>query len=308
MTRIDRAALPAGFGRREPGDLYIIANDVIEPVDFRAGIKGNGRILHCAPDFTVKGSVRLEEEGTLVGLALDPVSGVLYATSPQRHEIFRFDEAGERLRPPSYIPVRRWGNLVFDPAGRGLVGVHSIHGGPVPEDGFGDGKLARFDPRRREIELHDVEIDGGRGGKHCISSLALDPAGEILFYGSESGRRLLRYAVEARRQLPDFLRFDDDADEGTYGLSVLADGSVLLALGTSAALFDPQGKRIRDYDTGEGRGWTRARAALDPDHFYLGNFLEGRLERRLLATGEVLATLEVGAKGSLLSAIEVPAP
>lgn len=306
MTQAAQPIQQAETPTRAPGDLYIIANDVIEPVDFRAGIRGVGRILHCASDFTVKNEIRLDAQGVLIGLALDPRTGRLYATSPQRHLVTSFDAQDREVPAPS-LPDRRYGNIIFDPAGRGLVGIHSVHGGPAPDDGYGEGKLVRFDPASGAVEVFEVEIDGGRGGKHCISSLALAADGRTLFYASEAGRRLMRFDVEAGEQLPDFRVFTDDEGIGTYGLSALPDGGVLMATSAGAARFDADGKEVQRFDGGEDHGWTRAKLSADGRHFYLGNFLKGVLEKRELDSGEIVDRLVIGKKGSLTGVVEIPA-
>lgn len=287
-----------------PGDLYVAATDVDDAVlDFRKGIRGDGRILHCAADLSVKRELRTGEVGLVVGLALDPASGVLYSTNPQCSSFVCFDRAGVMVEGPSFLPSRRFGNMVRDQAGRIVVGVHSLYS-EAPDDGFGDGKLVRFDPARATFEFFDVEYDGGRGGRHCVSGLSLAADGKTVFYVSEAGRRVLRYDMEAKRQLPDFLVLAADDPRGTYGLSVLPDGNVLMAMGTGVAQFDPQGGEVRRYDVPDRKGWTRARLALDGTHFYLGNFLDGTLQRRSLADGSIVAEMNVGRKGSLTSIAE----
>jgi sugar lactone lactonase YvrE len=290
-----------GEGVLEPGDVFVVANDTTE-TDPRAGIKGWGRILHCGHDFTAKAEIFTGDFGLVIGLALDQATGRLYATCPQLSKIMVFDREGEAAPPPAFLPRRRYGNLTFDHQGRILIGVHSGHGEAPPEDGH-EGKLVRFDPATGDFDFFEVEIDGGRGGKHFVSNLALAPDGRTVFYVSEAGRRVCRYDVEARRQLSDFLVFPEGED-GTYGMGVLKDGRMVMALGTGAALFDPQGQIIRRYDVPAGKGWTRAKLAPDERHVYLGNFLDGLLQRREIDSGRVVAELDIGRRAGLTSVVE----
>ncbi len=115
---------------------------------------------------------------------------------------------------------------------------------------------------------------------------------------------MLRYDVEAQRQLSDFLVIGPDEQRGTYGVQVLPDGRVLLATGTGASMFDKTGKELLRYDVLAVKGWTRAKLSPDDTHFYLGNFLDGILERRRLDTGAVTDRLDIQRKGSLTSVVE----
>src|SRR5690606_11661759 len=161
----------------------------------------------------------------------------------------------------------------------------------------------RFDPVSGAFAFYDIEIDGGRSGKHYVSNLALAPDGRTVFYVSEAGRRVMRYDIAARRQLDDFYNVPE-AEGGTYGLSVADDGRVFMAMGTGAALFSPQGEVLRRYEVSADKGWTRARLCQDQRYFFLSNFLDGVLEKRDAATGAIVAKLDVGLKGSLTSVDE----
>jgi sugar lactone lactonase YvrE len=290
-----------GEGALEPGDVFVVANDTTE-TDPRAGIKGWGRILHCDHALATKAEIFTGDFGLVIGLALDQASGLLYATCPQLSKIMVFDRGGNPAGPPSFLPRRRYGNLTFDPLGRILIGVHSGHGEAPPEDGH-QGKLVRFDPKTGEFDFFEVEIDGGRGGKHFVSNLALHPDGRTVFYVSEAGRRVARYDVESRRQLEDFLVFEE-GDAGTYGMGITQGGRVVMALGTGAALFDPDGRLVRRYDLPAPKGWTRAKLAPDDHHFYIGNFLDGLLQRREIDSGRVVAELDIGRRAGLTSVVE----
>lgn len=294
----------AGSRELEPGDVFIAATETFQPLDFRKGIRGQCRILHCNSQLEVKAERRTGEVGLVVGLLLDQITGTLFSTNPQQNSFVCYDRHGNRIPGPEFLPRRRYGNMAMDPQGRILVGVHSLHGGESPADEHGPGKLVRFSYRERQFEFFPVEYDGGRGGKHCVSNLALSPDGSVVYYVSEAGRRVMRYDLDGKRQLPDFLHFEPDDPRGTYGLGVLPDGRVLMALGVGAGLFGPDGEELRFYDAPAAKGWTRARLAADGEHFYLGNFLEGILQRRRISDGRVTVQVDIGHKGSLTSVVE----
>lgn len=288
------------------GDILIAATDVDETtLDFRKGIKGRCRILHCGPDFAVKSELHTGEEGLLVGLAYSPAERLVYASNPQGYSLLRFNLQGVVQPPPDFLPTRRFGNLAFLQDGSAIIGVHSFHG-HAAEDAYGDGKLVQFNPATKSVTFFDAAIDGGRGGKHCVSNLALSANQQTVFYVSEAGRRVLRYSIAEQKQLPDALVLSADDPRGTYGLQVLADGRLLMATGIGCCLFSADGTLITKYDVPERKGWTRAKLALDGRHFFLGNFLDGLLQKRELATGNVVQELDVERKGSLTSVMEIP--
>lgn len=294
--RVGEAALQAG-------DVIVAANDTEQPADFRAGLKGWGRLLHCDAALNIKGEWRTGRAGLVIGALVDG-AGRFIVTSPQLFELECFDA---QMTPSAVTlpPRRRYGNMVADGQGGVLIGIHSGYGDTdePATDGLGDGKLVRFNPDTGLSESFDVEIDGGRGGKHYVSSLALGADGKTVFYTSEAGRRVMRYDIEARRQLEDFHRVPE-ADGATYGLDVDPRGRVLLATGVGAALMTPEGALIRRYDAEAPTGWTRAAFCADPRAFFFSNFLEGVLDRRDVETGEILASLSVGLSGSLTTAVE----
>lgn len=288
----------------KPGDLFLVLNEIDqENIDYRRGISGQCRILHCDRDFNTRGELWTGERGMLVGLLYNPNDGRLYATNPQQNSILAYDSSGTKHRLANYLPVRRYGNMALAQSGDILIGVHSLYGAPI-RDEHGDGKLIRFNPQNRTFHFHEVEIDGGRGGKHCVSNLALGADDRTIHYVSEAGRRLCRYDTETGRQLADFITFGEADTMRTYGLGLLAGGEVLMATGSGAVLLSPGGTILRRYEVPLKNGWTRAQPALDGKHFYLGNFLHGLLQRRDIASGAVVSELNTGLKCSLLSLTE----
>ncbi|MXW45812.1 MAG: SMP-30/gluconolactonase/LRE family protein [Gammaproteobacteria bacterium] len=286
------------------GDLFLVLNEIDQDhIDYRKGISGQCRIVHYDRDFNARGELWTGEAGMLVGLLYNPNDRRLYATNPQLNSILAYDASGGQHRLDAFLPERRYGNMALARNGDILVGVHSLYGESI-EDEHGDGKLIRFNPQTRTVSFHDVEIDGGRGGRHCVSNLALGADDRTVYYVSEAGRRLCRYDTESRRQLSDFVTFGEDAAMRTYGLGMLPGGEVLMASGSGAVLFGPRGELLKSYEVPLENGWTRAKPALDGEHFYLSNFLHGLLQRRDIATGEVVSELNTGLKCSLLSLSE----
>ena len=288
----------------EAGDLFLVLNEIDQGnIDYRKGISGLCRIVHYDRDFKPRGELWTGEAGMLVGLLYNPNDGCLYATNPQCNSVLACDSSGAWHSLDGYLPERRYGNMALARNGDILIGVHSLYGAPV-EDEHGDGKLIRFNPQTRTVQFHEVEIDGGRGGRHCISNLALSADDQTVYYASEAGRRLCRYDTESRQQLADFITLAEDDAMRTYGMGLLPTGEVLMATGSGAVLLSPAGEILRTCDVPLAGGWTRAKPSLDGRHFYLSNFLHGLLQRRSIATGKVVNELNTGLKCSLLSLTE----
>ena len=295
------AASPSAL---QPGDLLLVLNEIDQgSIDYRRGISGQCRVVHYDRHFNVKRELRTGEEGMLVGLLYNPNDQRLYATNPQCNSILACGADGVWRRLGSYLPERRYGNMALARNGDILTGVHSLYGAPI-KDRHGDGKLIRFNTGAETAHFHEVEIDGGRGGRHCVSNLALSADDKTVYYVSEAGRRVCRYDTRARKQLPDFAAFGEDDAMRTYGVGLLPGGEVLMACGFGAVLFDARGEVLKSYDAPFESGWTRATPALDGEHFYMSNFLHGLLQRRNIATGEVVGELDTGLKCSLLSVAE----
>jgi sugar lactone lactonase YvrE len=287
-----------------PGDLLLAATDVDDRnVDLR-NHSGAGRVLHFGADFAPKGELRTGQTGLVVGLAIDPADGALYACDPGSQTVTRFDRDGQRTGLAPLLPRARIGSMLFLPDGRFVAGLHSRIG-EAPGSSAPRLWLGSFSAGR--VEALEAEVDGGKFGFHCITHLALGPDGSTLFYVSEAGRRLMRYDLAARRQLPDLLKLDKDDPRGTYGPAVLSDGRVLMATGGGAVMLSPDGTPLREYEFGSARGWSRLTLALDQRRFHVGNFVEGRLETREVEGGALLHVLDIERRYCLSGVAEVPA-
>ena len=289
----------------EKGDLLVASTDVDDSnIDLRR-LTGAGRILHFDHDFELKNTLWTDQVGLVVGLGIDPRSGDLYSADPHNQNIVSFDADGQCKGAIAGLPKRPFGTIAFDDAGHVLLGVHSARQAP-PEDAFGAGKLFVWDPETNEVAGHEPEIDGGRTGWHCITSMTYDPSQAMIYYASEGGRRVARYQITERRQAPDFKIFDESAEARTYGVALLSSGDLLMATGNGACRMNSEGDVVQTYEVPLDKGWTRISLAhADADYFYLNNFLEGILQRRRISTGEVLVEYDIKRKCSLCGVTEV---
>jgi hypothetical protein len=291
--------------RFAPGDILLAASDIDDrEIDLR-NHRGPGRVLHLDGDFDPKGELWTGEVGLLVGLAQDPADGTVYGADPTGRHVFRFDAEGVCARIGG-LPDRPWGTVAFGPDGGAYLGVHSQRG-PAPADAYGGSKLMRFEPASGAIlDAYDIETDGGRSGWHGLTSLAFADEGRVAVYCSEAGRRILRYDLEARRQLDDAWVFGEDDPWRAYSVAVLPDGRLMVAAG-GACLILAGGRIEARWPADPAKGWTRVTESVDGETFFFNNFLEGVIERRSLADGAVLRRHDIGRKCVLCGVVEIEA-
>ncbi|MFO1426787.1 MAG: hypothetical protein U1F11_07400 [Steroidobacteraceae bacterium] len=287
-----------------PGDILLAATDVDDRnVDLRHH-SGAGRVLHYDRDLKLRAELYTGQTGLVVGLGIDPADLALYACDPGSQTVTRFDRDGRCRGPVDLLPRARIGSILFLPDGRFVAGLHSrigeAPGAPGPRLWLGS-------MREQRVEPLQAEVDGGKFGFHCVTHLALAGDARTLHYVSEGGRRLMRYDLEARRQLPDLLCLAKDDPRGSYGPGVLADGRVLMATGNGALLLDASGRELRSDAPAIARGWSRLTLALDGRSYWLGNFLEGLLEQRDVESGTLLRSHDIHRRYSLSGLAEVPA-
>lgn len=288
-----------------PGDIVVASSDVDDRnVDLR-NHAGPGRLLHMDAGFALRASLHTGTTGLVIGVAVDPASGMLYAADAQAYTLVAFDAAGRGPMVQDWLPRRRFGAIL--PVDGGLwLGVHSRLG-PPPEDHWGQKWLFHGNPETGEVRAFDVEIDGGMRGFHCVTHFALEPDGHTLRYVSEGGRRVMRFDLLSHRQLEDFLRLDADDPRGTCGIATLADGGLLMATGKGCCRYDARGVRVEDYDVPVEPGWSRVTLASDGRHFFLNNFFSGVVEVRRVDGGAVVRRHDIGRKYSLCGLVEYPA-
>lgn len=287
-----------------PGDLLVAATDVDDRnVDLR-NHSGAGRVLHYGSNFEPRGELRTGQTGLVVGLAIDPLDLSLFACDPGSQTITRFDRDGHCIGSVALLPRARIGSMLFMPDGRFVAGLHSRIG-EAPDSTFPRLWIGSF--RDSIVEGLAADVDGGRFGFHCITHCALGPDARTLYYVSEAGRRLMRYDLEARCQLPDLLRLDSDDPRGTYGPAALRDGRVLMATGGGAIMLDAAGNLLHSYTLGSERGWSRLTLSLDQKRFHVGNFIEGLLETREVETGALVNALDIQRRYCLSGVAEIPA-
>lgn len=289
----------------ENGDLFLAATDVDDRnVDLR-NHAGPGRVLHLDRQLRQRAALYTGQTGLVVGLAIDPTDGALYACDPGSQTVTRFTADGLCAGPVEFLPRARIGSLLFLSDGRFVAGLHSKIGEPADAPGP---RLWLGTTRATVAAGFAAEIDGGKFGFHCVTHMSMAPDGRTLHYVSENGRRLMRWDIETRSQLPDLLRLAPDDPRGTFGPAVRADRKVWMATGSGAVLLGTDGRIEREITASPPRGWSRLTLSLDGAHYYLGNFIEGLLEKRDADTGALLLTHDIHRKYALSGVAEYPSP
>jgi hypothetical protein len=284
------------------GDILVAASSVPENVDLR-NLHGPGRVLHLDAQFNLKRTLATQTDGLVIGLAVDPLSGDLFAADARARTVVRFEATGSAEPQSLTLPPYKFGSLAFKPDGQLVLGVHNLLG----KDSDADPDLLWCNtPGTDRLSSWPVEFDGGKLEFHRVSFLSLDPLGERLLYASENGRRILQFDLAMHRQRKDFLELADNDPRGTFGLDQLPDGRVLMATGLGASLFSPRGKELLRYPIDERRGWSRVALSNDNRSFFVNNFLEGIIERRRIDNGKLVRRHDVQHRHSLCGIVEYP--
>jgi len=288
------------------GDIIVASSDVDDSnVDLR-NHAGAGRLLHMDGSFKPRATLWTGTDGLVIGVAVEPLSGVLYAADAQAYTVVAFGADGSGPKTLDWLPRRRFGAIEPDGQGGLWLGVHSRLGDP-PADDFGEKWLFHVHPESRRVRAFDVDIDGGMRGFHCVTHMSLEAGGNVLRYVSEGGRRVMRIEPEGAGQLPDLLTLAKDDPRGSCGIATLPDGGLLMATGKGCCRLDADGNIVEDYDVPAQPGWSRVTLAADGVSFFLNNFFTGVVERRSVAGGRVLARHDIGRKYSLCGLVEYPA-
>jgi sugar lactone lactonase YvrE len=288
------------------GDIIVASTDVDDSnVDLR-NHAGEGRLLHMDASFVHRATLWTGTHGLVIGLAVEPVSGMLYAADAQAYSIVAFAADGSGPQRLDWLPRRRFGALLPDGQGGLWLGVHSRLGEP-PSDEWGETWLFHADPVTRRVRALDVEVDGGMRGFHCVTHMALEADGRTLRYVSEGGRRVMRVDLEGGGQLADFLRLPEDDPRSTCGIATLHDGGLVMATGKGCCRLSAEGQLVEDYAVPAAPGWSRVTLADGGEQFFLNNFFTGVVETRTVDGGRVLARHDIGRKYSLCGLVEYPA-
>ena len=230
---------------------------------------------------------------------------VLVNVIPGKAEGMGFDASGN-LYVSHYcadLSVCRTGNMVevFGPNGvsRGSFGSHyDCNPESVGFDaachvyvGQSDcsGNILKFDAVGNFMQAFPVAWEN-RGS----TRIDLAPDGCTMFYTSQ-GPNVKRFNVCTGQQLPDFNTQPAPIDGNTYGLRILPDGGVLVAMISYIARLDAAGNVVQTYNVPNEPGiWWLGVDLVGDGTFWASNYVSSNVYRFDLATGAILNGFNAG--------------
>lgn len=294
-----------------PGDVFAGATLLNDPDDDHAG---RGRIIQYDAGLNEKGVLWIDDSTHLVGgLKFDP-NGVLWAFDSNAHLVIRVGSDGQRL-PQMEFAKRSFSNVNFGPQGQIYLAEHMV-GSEIRlplqttltrmpgSDRFGDGHVFEYQADGGLAAEHATETHGGMGGFLGVTHSTLAPDGKTLVYVSETGKRIMRFDLEASRQGEDVLTLpEEDRRAMCFAVGYSRDGALLHMCGNAVDVLSEQGERLRQIPL-PGFGWATMCIAADGKHVIGGNFFTGEIARVDLETGAVAASANVGVERSLAGIAE----
>ncbi|MFO1427077.1 MAG: hypothetical protein U1F11_08895 [Steroidobacteraceae bacterium] len=275
--------------------------------------RGHGRILHWDASLRLRNTIWLDDTTHIVqGVRFGP-DRTLWAFDAFAYRIVRIGADGRRRPNFRTAPARSFAHVTFAPDGRFFLGENFTGAASrVPlrtklpfmpgTQRYGDGHLFEFSARGKLLREHATAVHGGMGGFQGLTASALAADGRTLFYTSESGPKVFRYDLLERRQLPDFLAFDEKQGRFFFDLAFDADGRLLIVDGQGIGAWSPGGQLLRNYPLGSF-GWA-SMSTPRSGHVYVTNFFSGEIARLELASGEVTARAQAGIRKSLSGVAE----
>lgn len=296
------AAAPVPFA---PGDVVVGCTLLNDPADDH---RGRGRILHYDRNLELRNTIWLDDTTHIVqGVRFGP-DRTLWAFDAFAYKIARFAADGRRLPNFTAAPARSFAHVTFHPDGRFFMGENFVgEKSRVPlrttlpfmpgTRRLGDGHLFEFDAKGRLLREHATRVHGGMGGFQGLTSSAITPDGRSIVYTSESGPKVFRWDLVARRQLPNVLDHEDNKGQFFFDLAFDSAQRLLVVAGTRIDAIDLSGRVLRSYALPKF-GWA-SMSTPTASHVYATNFFTGDIVKLDLASGAILAQANVGIRKSL---------
>ena len=275
----------------DKGDICVAATWSDAPPDIRRN-SGHGRVLVYDKNLVLKGALWTGETGLVIGVEYNEIEQALYASDMISRTVKRFSITGSLLPSHPQQQGKPFSTMAFRKDGSLVIGEH-VHGERPPF--VGDGDIYTYDQQGYESGRFKVAHDKGKFGFHAVTNLTLSADGAVVYYVSETGKRVMCYDLKQARQLPDVFAFGEDEDKFTAGIDRTREDQLLVSHVYGASLYDLSGCLLKTYnDIPHERGWAAVHACHDGESFLVGNFFTGRIEKRSLQSGELLGEIETG--------------
>lgn len=298
-----------------PGDIFIGATDLNNPDDDHAG---EGRIFQYDKDFNEKGVLYTAGTTHLVlGLAFAP-DGTLWAFDTSTYAVLHIDPKTGVQRPLKSYGTRSYSGVSFAKDGSFFLNEH-VTGTleDVPEqirvnyhampgsDRMGDGNIYKFNAGGTLVETYETETSTSFAGFLGVTDMALHASEKYITYTTETSKRIMRYDIVNHCQMPDLYTLPAEAREFVFCLDYMADGILAVTRGAKIELIDEDGQLVRTIPL-EGRGWAGIHESHDRGAFFVSNFLEGRVIKIDINSGEIINTLSLNIARALAGCAEYP--
>jgi len=286
-----------------PGDVVVGCTLLNDPRDDH---RGRGRILHYDAELQLKNMIWLDDTTHIVqGLKFGP-DRTLWAFDAFAYKIARFGADGKR-RDDFNAPARSFAHVTFAVDGRFYLGENFVgERSLVPlattlpfmpgTRRLGDGHLFEFSKSGKLLHEHATPVNGGMGGFQGLTSSDIAPNGRTLVYTSESGPRIMCWDLVAQKPLPDLVTAPEKSGRFFFDVRFDEAGRLLVVNGRGIDALDDAGYLIRSYSLGSF-GW----ASLGTPRrgfVHVSNFFSGEIACLDLASGEILARAQTGARKS----------
>ena len=138
-----------------------------------------------------------------------------------------------------------------------------------------------------------------------MTNMFLADGDKTAIYISETGKRVMQYDLAAGQQGADLFVLDDEDEKSTAGIAKAPGGNILMATVYGVCLYSQAGEMLKEYDIPKDRGWSAIRLSADGTAFFVANFFTGRLEKRALDSGKIIAAKDTGLVYRLASIAEI---
>ena len=300
------------------GDVFLGCTYLNDPTDDHAGL---GRILQFDADLKPKGVLWTTGHRHLImGLTFDRRQ-TLWGFDIHTQAVIRVDRFGRQM-PMHKFAHRAFGAAVFARDGsfyfgETLIGTQPYRGSHmefVPgSDHIGFGRIVKFDQNFVLQEEYEVEHARELSGFKGVTHLSLHPSERVIAYTTETGKRLMRYDLVARRQLPDLagISGDDLYDRRWFiALSYMADGTLLVTRGDHVERYAEDGRVMQTIDLSQfGYGFAQITVCADQRHALSSNIFTGIACKFDIESGKVVAQVQtdhVSPRRSLAGIAEYP--
>jgi hypothetical protein len=286
----------------ETGDIFLGCTYLNNPADDHMG---DGRILQFDRHWRPKGT--LYTQGTryfIVGCRMGP-DGTLWGFDCHDHIAVQVSPDGKQVgawdsgRAFGSINWHDDGNLIF---GEYFVGSEIWKGTTAKKlaDGtLGAGNLYKYTPDLQLVEVYEVQTAVEPTGFKGVTHATLHPSGDFITYTTETSRRLMRYDLRRKQQMPDLDGYPDgdplDRKDRRWFIApgYLPDGRLLCTVAEGLRIYDERGQRAKDIPL-PGYGWAQVTPDVDPRFALAANVWTGMAARIDLDRGAITEHIDVG--------------